>query len=179
MFGMSRAFPNGRTQIKGRTMKKVSIALVTVLAFAACSRSSDKASVDSALSVGSTTATLDSITAAEQVQPGVNTLAPTTSGTAPRRTSTSSGTTTRRSSGSTSSGSSGSSGTTSTASTSSGTTTTVKHTQRDAAIGAAAGAIIGATTSHNKVGGAVVGGVVGGVLGGVIGNNVDVKKKKN
>jgi hypothetical protein len=54
----------------------------------------------------------------------------------------------------------------------------VKHTQRDAAIGAAAGAIIGASTSHDKVKGAIVGGVVGGILGGVIGNNVDKTKKK-
>jgi hypothetical protein len=57
-------------------------------------------------------------------------------------------------------------------------TTTVKHTQRDAAIGAAAGAIIGATTSKNKVQGGIIGAAAGGILGGVIGNNVDKKKKK-
>lgn len=56
--------------------------------------------------------------------------------------------------------------------------TVVKHTKRDAAIGAAAGAVIGATTSRNKVKGGVIGGVVGGILGGVIGNNVDKTKKK-
>jgi hypothetical protein len=55
--------------------------------------------------------------------------------------------------------------------------TVVKHTKRDAAIGAAAGAVIGATTSRNKVKGGIIGGVVGGILGGVIGNNVDKKKK--
>ena len=55
--------------------------------------------------------------------------------------------------------------------------TVVKHTQRDAAIGAAAGAVIGATTSRNKVKGGIIGGVVGGIIGGVIGNNVDKKKK--
>jgi hypothetical protein len=55
--------------------------------------------------------------------------------------------------------------------------TVVKHTKRDAAIGAAAGAVIGATTSRNKVKGGIIGGVVGGILGGVIGNNVDKRKK--
>jgi len=56
-------------------------------------------------------------------------------------------------------------------------TTIVKHTKRDAAIGAAAGAVIGATTSRDKVKGAVIGGVAGAVLGGVIGNNVDVQRR--
>jgi hypothetical protein len=66
----------------------------------------------------------------------------------------------------------------------SGTTTStstgdvvVKHTQRDAAIGAVAGGLLGATTSRNKVQGGVIGAVVGGVLGGVVGNNVDKTKK--
>ena len=53
----------------------------------------------------------------------------------------------------------------------------VKHTQRDAAIGAGAGAIIGAVTSRNKVKGAIIGGAAGAILGGVIGNNVDKTKK--
>ena len=57
-------------------------------------------------------------------------------------------------------------------------TVTVKHTQRDAAIGAAAGAVIGATTSKNKVQGGIIGAAAGGILGGVIGNNVDTKTKK-
>src|SRR4029078_12023248 len=69
--------------------------------------------------------------------------------------------------------SSGSSGTYSTAR----TTTRVKHTKRDAAIGAAAGAAIGAVTSRDKLKGAVVGGVAGAVLGGVLGNNVDITKR--
>jgi uncharacterized protein YcfJ len=56
-------------------------------------------------------------------------------------------------------------------------TTRVKHTKRDAAIGAAAGAAIGAVTSRDKLKGAVVGGVAGAILGGVIGNNVDVTKR--
>ena len=55
--------------------------------------------------------------------------------------------------------------------------TIVKHTKRDAAIGAAAGAVIGATTSRDKVKGAVIGGLAGAVLGGVIGNNVDVQRR--
>lgn len=56
--------------------------------------------------------------------------------------------------------------------------TEVKHTKRDAAIGAAAGAVIGATTSRSKVKGGVIGAAVGGILGAVIGNNVDKTKKK-
>ena len=68
--------------------------------------------------------------------------------------------------------SSGSSGTTARR-----TTTRVKHTKRDAAIGAAAGAAIGAVTSRDKLKGAVVGGVAGAILGGVIGNNVDVTRR--
>ena len=55
-------------------------------------------------------------------------------------------------------------------------TRVIKHTKRDAAIGAVAGAVIGATTSRDKVKGAVIGGVAGAILGGVIGNNVDVKR---
>lgn len=72
-----------------------------------------------------------------------------------------------------SSRSSGSSGTYSTAR----TTTRIKHTKRDAAIGAAAGAAIGAVTSRDKLKGAVVGGVAGAVLGGVLGNNVDITRR--
>jgi hypothetical protein len=52
----------------------------------------------------------------------------------------------------------------------------VKHTKRDAAIGAGAGAVIGAITSRNKVKGAIIGGAAGAILGGVIGNNVDKSK---
>jgi uncharacterized protein YcfJ len=56
-------------------------------------------------------------------------------------------------------------------------TVIVKHTKRDAAIGAAAGAVLGAVTSRDKVKGAVIGGVAGAVLGGVIGNNVDKSRR--
>jgi hypothetical protein len=52
----------------------------------------------------------------------------------------------------------------------------IKHTGRDAAIGAAAGAVLGATTSRDKVKGGLIGAAVGGIIGGVIGNNVDKKK---
>ena len=54
----------------------------------------------------------------------------------------------------------------------------IKHTKRDAAIGAVAGAAIGAGTTGRKdrMKGAVLGAAVGAVLGGVIGNNVDLKR---
>jgi hypothetical protein len=52
----------------------------------------------------------------------------------------------------------------------------VKHTGRDAAIGAAAGAVIGATASRDKVKGGIIGAAAGAILGGVIGNNVDIKR---
>ncbi|HEV7590918.1 MAG TPA: YMGG-like glycine zipper-containing protein [Longimicrobium sp.] len=52
---------------------------------------------------------------------------------------------------------------------------TVKHTRRDAAIGAGTGAVLGAIAGggRHRVRGAIVGGVLGGVAGAVIGNNVD------
>ncbi|HEX9483914.1 MAG TPA: glycine zipper domain-containing protein [Gemmatimonadaceae bacterium] len=54
---------------------------------------------------------------------------------------------------------------------------TVKHTKRDAAIGAAAGAAIGAAAGHSVKGG-LIGAAAGGILGGIIGNNVDKEKKR-
>jgi hypothetical protein len=51
----------------------------------------------------------------------------------------------------------------------------VKHTGRDAAIGAGAGAILGAATSRDKLKGGLIGAAAGGILGAVIGNNVDVQ----
>lgn len=56
-------------------------------------------------------------------------------------------------------------------------TRTIKHTGRDAAIGAAAGAVIGATTSRDKIKGGLIGAAAGGIIGAVIGNNVDIQKK--
>jgi hypothetical protein len=52
----------------------------------------------------------------------------------------------------------------------------VKHTTRDAAIGAGAGAVIGAVTSRDKIKGGIIGAAAGGILGAVIGNNVDVQR---
>jgi len=52
----------------------------------------------------------------------------------------------------------------------------IRHTGRDAAIGAAAGAVIGATTSRDKVKGGLIGAAAGGILGGIIGHTVDVQK---
>ena len=54
----------------------------------------------------------------------------------------------------------------------------VKHTKRDAAIGAVAGAAIGVAASSKKdrLKGGIIGAVAGGTLGAIIGNNVDVKR---
>jgi hypothetical protein len=57
-------------------------------------------------------------------------------------------------------------------------TETVKHTHRDAAIGAAAGAVIGAVTARDKVKGGLIGGAAGAILGAVIGNNVDIQRRQ-
>ena len=53
----------------------------------------------------------------------------------------------------------------------------VKHTNRDAAIGAATGAVIGAVSSRDKIKGGLIGAAAGAILGGVIGNNVDITRK--
>ena len=52
----------------------------------------------------------------------------------------------------------------------------VRHTGRDAAIGAAAGAVIGATASRDRMKGGIIGAAAGGILGGIIGHTVDVQK---
>jgi hypothetical protein len=52
----------------------------------------------------------------------------------------------------------------------------IRHTKRDAAIGAVAGGVLGAVVSRDRVKGAVVGAVAGGVLGGIIGHTIDVKQ---
>jgi hypothetical protein len=142
------------------------LALALLVAAGACGRNSNRAadtSLNADLSLAAQQSrSLDSLSAAER-SPASNALTGTTaaSQTTPRA---------RRSTAS--SGRVYSSG---------GRVTTsgghvVKHTQRDAVIGAAAGAVIGATTSRNKVKGGVIGAAVGGILGGVIGNNVDKKK---
>ena len=153
--------------------KKILILPAALFAFAC---GGDK-KVDDALNSDLSTAAqarpytpLDSITAAERAG-----VAPTSSNslrstaTAPRTTVRRSTTTTRRSSGTYSSAP--------VYSAPAPAQTTVKHTTRDAAIGAGAGAVIGAVTSKNKVKGAIIGGAAGAILGGVIGNNVDKTKK--
>lgn len=162
--------------------KKLLILPAAALAFA-CSKGDNKqTAADSALNSDLSTAAgsraytpLDSITAAERAGAATST-APTalrSTSTAPRvvyRTPVRRTTTTRRSSSS--------GGTYSSAPVySAPAPQVVKHTKRDAAIGAGAGAVIGAVTSRDKLKGAIIGGAAGAILGGVIGNNVDKTKK--
>jgi uncharacterized protein YcfJ len=162
--------------------KKLLILPAAALAFA-CSKGDNKqTAADSALNSDLSTAAasrpytpLDSITAAERA--GVATATPTalrsSTASTPRtvtRAPVRRTTTTRRSS---------SGGTYSSAPvyTPAPAPVVVKHTKRDAAIGAGAGAVIGAVTSRNKVKGAIIGGAAGAILGGIIGNNVDKSTK--
>jgi hypothetical protein len=159
--------------------KKLLILPAAFLAFA-CGGNDKK--VDDALNSDLSTAAqagpytpLDSITAAERAGAATSTVpakALTSTASAPR-------TTVRRTSTARRSSSSRSSGTYSSAPVYSPAPqpTVVKHTKRDAAIGAGAGAVIGAVTSRNKVKGAIIGGAAGAILGGIIGNNVDKTKK--
>ena len=151
--------------------KKILILPAALFAFAC---GGDK-KVDDALNSDLSTAAqaqpytpLDSITAAERagVAPTSNSL---------RSTSTAPRTTVRRATTTRSSSSSRASAPVYSAP--APQQTVVKHTKRDAAIGAGAGAVIGAVTSKNKVKGAIIGGAAGAILGGVIGNNVDKTKK--
>jgi hypothetical protein len=160
--------------------KKLLILPAAALAFA-CSKGDKQTAADSALNSDLSTAAasrpytpLDSITAAERagtatapaaLRSNANAAAPRTVYRAPVRR-----TTTRRSSSS-------SGGTYSSAPAPAPAPTVVKHTKRDAAIGAGAGAVIGAVTSKDKVKGAIIGGAAGAILGGIIGNNVDKTKK--
>jgi hypothetical protein len=155
--------------------RKLIILPAALVAFA-CGGNDKK--VDDALNADLTTAAqatpytpLDSITAAEQARMGT-----ATGTTALRSTATAPRTTVRRTSTARRS-SSGSSQTVYSAPAPARQPTVVKHTKRDAAIGAGAGAIIGAVTSKNKVKGAIIGGAAGAILGGVIGNNVDKTTK--
>src|SRR6185503_14680179 len=142
-------------------MKVLILAPALILA-AACSKRDDRAAADSALNRDLNLANQvgpyqDSISPAEQgFAAGAVVPTPLVRSAAPRSTSTTRRTTTARRS---TSGSSSGRVVTS----SGGTVTsqprevTVKHTKRDAAIGAAAGAVIGATTSRDKVKGGVIG----------------------
>ncbi len=156
--------------------KKLLILPAAALAFA-CSKGDNRTAADSALNADLSTAAstqpytpLDSITAAERagVAPATalrsTSTAPRTVYRAPVRR------TTRSSSGGTYSSQP-------VYRAPAPAQVIVKHTKRDAAIGAGAGAIIGAVTSRNKVKGAIIGGAAGAILGGVIGNNVDKTKK--
>jgi hypothetical protein len=155
--------------------KKILILPAALFAFA-CGGNDKK--VDAALNSDLSTAAqatpytpLDSITAAERA--GTATAKPT----ALRSTSTAPRTTVRRATTTRRSSSSG--GTYSSAPVYSAPAPqpqVVKHTKRDAAIGAGAGAVIGAVTGRS-VKGAIIGGAAGAILGGVIGNNVDKTKK--
>jgi hypothetical protein len=151
--------------------KKILILPAALFAFA-CGGNDKK--VDDALNSDLSTAAqatpytpLDSITAAERAGTAKPTALRSTSTAAPRTTVRRTTTTTRRSSSS--------GGTYSSAP--APAPQEVKHTKRDAAIGAGAGAVIGAVTSRDKVKGAIIGGAAGAILGGVIGNNVDKTKK--
>jgi uncharacterized protein YcfJ len=159
--------------------KKLLILPAAILAFA-CSKGDKQTAADSALNSDLSTAAasrpytpLDSITAAERagtatapaaLRSNANAAAPRTVYRAPVRR-----TTTRRSSSS--------GGTYSSAPAPAPAPVVVKHTKRDAAIGAGAGAVIGAVSSKDKVKGAIIGGAAGAILGGIIGNNVDKTKK--
>lgn len=159
--------------------KKILILPAAFLAFACSKGDSKMTAADSALNSDLSTAAasrpytpLDSITAAERA--GV-VAAPAT---ALRSTASAPRTSVRRTSTARRSTSSG--GTYSSAPVYRAPApqpTVVKHTKRDAAIGAGAGAVIGAVTSRNKVKGAIIGGAAGAILGGVIGNNVDKSTK--
>ena len=154
--------------------KKILILPAALFAFA-CGGGDKK--VDDALNSDLSTAAQaqpytprDSVTAAERAgvatAPASNSLRSTS--TAPRTTVRRATTTTRRSSGTYSSAP--------VYSAPAPQQTVVKHTKRDAAIGAGAGAVIGAVTGRS-VKGAIIGGAAGAILGGVIGNNVDKTKK--
>ena len=157
------------------SVKTLIIAPALVLA-AACSK--DKPA-DATLSNDLTlaaqarqTATLDSITAAERTKAAAVAAAPVAAAPALRASApTHTSTVHHRRTASSGSGSNG--GTYSSAPRGE---VTEKHTNRDAAIGAAAGAVIGGATTHSVKGG-IIGAAAGGILGGIIGNNVDVKKR--
>ena|ERR1700741_4985371 len=163
--------------------KKLLILPAAFLAFACSKGDSKMTAADSALNSDLSTAAasrpytpLDSITAAERAGVATST-APTalrSTSTAPRTTVRRTSTTARRS---TSSRSSGTYSSAPVYSAPAPAPQEVKHTKRDAAIGAGAGAVIGAVTSRNKVKGAIIGGAAGAILGGIIGNNVDKTKK--
>jgi hypothetical protein len=147
--------------------------MIIPAAFFAFACSGNDKKIDDALNADLMTAAqaspyspLDSITAAERAGIAVAAAAPalTSTATAPRRSAPRR--TATRSSGTYSSGPVYSAP-------APVRTRVVKHTKRDAAIGAVAGGVLGAVTSKNKVKGAIIGGAAGAIIGGIIGNNVD------
>jgi hypothetical protein len=159
--------------------KKLLILPAAFLAFACSKGDSKMTAADSALNSDLSTAAasrpytpLDSITAAERAG-----VATSTAPTALRSTSTAPRTTVRRTTTTRRSTSSGGTYSSAPVYSAPAPQQEVKHTKRDAAIGAGAGAVIGAVTSRNKVKGAIIGGAAGAILGGIIGNNVDKTKK--
>ena len=157
--------------------KKLMIIPAAFVAFA-CSGNDKK--IDDALNADLMTAAqaspyspLDSISAAERLALTAPAVALTSTAPAPRRsTPVRRTTTTRRRS---SSGGTYSSGPVYSAP--APQPQVIKHTKRDAAIGAVAGGVLGAATSRNKVKGAIIGATAGAIIGGVIGNNVDVERR--
>ncbi|MEO7823339.1 MAG: YMGG-like glycine zipper-containing protein [Gemmatimonadaceae bacterium] len=152
--------------------------IIIPAAFFAFACSGNDKKIDDALNADLTTAAqaspyspLDSITAAERAGIAAAAAAPalTSTASAPRRSAPRR--TASRSSGTYSSGPVYSAPAPE-------RTRIVKHTKRDAAIGAVAGGVLGAVTSRNKVKGAIIGGAAGAIIGGVIGNNVDVKRER-
>lgn len=153
--------------------KKLIILPVALVAFA-CSGNDKK--IDDALNADLMTAAqaspyspLDSISAAERLALTAPAAALTSTAAAPRRSTPVRRTTARRSSGTYSSAP--------VYSAPAPAPRVVKHTKRDAAIGAVAGGVLGAATSRNKVKGAIIGATAGAIIGGVIGNNVDVERR--
>ena len=157
--------------------KKLMIIPAAFFAFA-CSGNDKK--IDDALNADLMTAAqvspyspLDSISAAERLALTAPAAALTSTAAAPRRSTPVRRTTTRRRASS--------GGTYSSAPVYSAPAPAeprvVKHTKRDAAIGAVAGGVLGAATSRNKVKGAIIGATAGAIIGGVIGNNVDVDRR--
>lgn len=156
--------------------KKLMIIPAAFFAFA-CSGNDKK--IDDALNADLMTAAqarpyspLDSITAAEQAGMALA-AAPALTSTATPRRSTPVRRTTRRASSSSGTYSSGPVY----SAPAPAPTRVIKHTKRDAAIGAVAGGVLGAATSRNKVKGAIIGATAGAIIGGVIGNNVDVERR--
>jgi uncharacterized protein YcfJ len=154
--------------------KKLIIIPAAFVAFA-CSGNDKK--IDDALNADLMTAAqaspyspLDSISAAERLALTAPAAALTSTAAAPRSTPVRRTTTRRRAS-------SGGTYSSQPVYSAPAPTRVIKHTKRDAAIGAVAGGVLGAATSRNKVKGAIIGATAGAIIGGVIGNNVDVERR--